>query len=190
MKPFLATIALLLLCWGASACGSSGTGTSQSAAGAPAANTSTVKKLDRDNDGDNNDDDWHVLAFGHPPDSTDEHAMVALVHDYYTAAVAADGRKACTLLTPFVAESVVESYGHTPTLAGKSCAVVMSKLFKHHHAELVRKVSTLKVMRIGIREASSLVALEVPSIQEARQVTLRRSGGRWTMLTLLDGNIE
>ena len=186
MKPVLAAILVLLLLAGATACGSgSGAATRASNGG-----QSVVKKRDRDNDGDNNDDDAKVLAFGQVPGAAEQKTITKLVNDYFAAAVAMDGRKGCALLTPLIAESVVESYGRSTNLRGSTCAEVVSKLYRLRHAELVRKVATLKVMRIGVEGNRSLVALEVPSIQEDRQVTLRNSGGKWTMLTLLDGNIE
>lgn len=180
---------LLLACLLASSCGSSGSGSS-AVGGRPTTAANAAVKKDRDNDSDNNDDDWHVLAFGQVPGATERQAITKLVDDYFAAALAGDGRRGCALLTPLIAESVVESYGSAQGMSGRTCAESISKMFRSHHAELARKVATLKVMRIGVQGTHSLVALEVPAVQEVRQVILRKVGSRWTMLSLLDGIVE
>lgn len=148
------------------------------------------RKKDRDNDEDNNNDDYHVLAFGKPAAPADDHAIRVLVTSYFAAAAAEDGRAACKMLTPFIAETVVEKWGHTGQLKGTTCAVVMTKLFKKNQALLAGKHATLQIGRVGVEGDRSLVALEFSSIHEARQITAHRAEGRWTMLTLLDGIIE
>jgi len=172
------------------ACGSGGGTNRVVDAAASTVVSSTTPKRDRDDDRDNNDDDWHVLQFGQVPVGAEKQAIETLVHDYFAAAVTASGRKACSLLAPFVAESVAESEGRSAALRGSTCAQVMTKLFELNHAELARKVPTLRVMRIGIQGTHSLVALDMPAIPIVHQVILRQVGGRWTMRSLLDGILE
>jgi hypothetical protein len=196
MKPLLTTFATILLCVGVSACGSSGRDSSRDAS-KPASPTGVAvtsgatHKNDRDNDGDNNDDDQHVLNFGQTASPADRQAIAALVTRYFAAAASENGKQACALLVPFIAESVVEKYGQTtPRLRGKTCAVVMSKLFKYSHRELVNKDATLQIMRVGVEGDRSLVVLNFPTIPEVRQITARRTGGSWRILYLLDGILE
>jgi hypothetical protein len=198
MKSPLTLLATALLGLGVAACGCSSKHTaSQGHANAATGGTSatassnfSTHKNDRDNDGDNNDDDEHVLDFGHAANAADSQTITALVRHYFAAAAAEDGATACSLLAPFIAESVVENYGRAPALRGKTCAAVMAKLFKHHHQELANKDATLKVIRVGVEGDKSLVALEFPTIPEVRQVTARRNGNAWKLLTLLDGILE
>jgi hypothetical protein len=195
MKIFLAILAVAILCIGAIGCGSSNSDTSQNASNTPATGGTSTKtgstpKNDRDNDGDNNDDDMHVLDFGHAANAADQRTITTLVTRYFAAAAAADGVRACSLLAPFIAESIAETYGHKPALRGKTCAVVMAKLFKLNHRELVNKNSSLKVMRVGVEGYKSLVALDFPSIPEVRQIIVRRGGKTWGILSLLDGILE
>lgn len=197
MKRLLALIATVLLGGGTAACGNSGEGkaardpsSAATLAGSTASVDTASRKKDRDNDEDNNDDDQHVLGFGRPADPADYRAISSLVRAYYAAAAKANGRKACALLTPFVAESVVEADGQSPALHGHSCAEVISKMFKLRRRELASKSATLRFMRVGVEGDRSLVALEFPRIPEARQITARRVGRRWTILDLLDGIFE
>lgn len=194
MKSLPALIATMLLGLGVCSCGGAGAdsaskGTSSSGIPVQTSDTSTVNN-DRDDDGDHNDDDQLVLGFGHVAYPAEDQAITTLVKRYYADAAAEDGRRACALLAPFIAESVVENYGHTAGLRGSSCTVVMAKLFKQHHSELVSKSATLKVMRVGVEEDKSLVAIEFPTVPVVRQITARRVGNTWTMLTLLDDNLE
>lgn len=152
--------------------------------------TTDAHRRDRDNDGDNNDDDQHVLDFGHVAGASDQRAITSLVQSYFAAAAAENGRAACALLTPFVAESVPENNGHSPQLRGSTCATVMTKLFAVNHRALTRKQADMKIVRIGVGGDKALVAIEFYSIPELRQTTARRVNGRWTELHLLDGIVE
>lgn len=145
---------------------------------------------DRDNDGDHNNDDQHVLAFGRLATGAESSAITALLTRYYAAAAGSNGARACTMLAPFIAETVAEQYGRNSGLHGRSCSTVLSKLFAHQHTSLLGKQATMRIMRIGVEENRSLVAIDFPSIPEVRQITVRRIDGHWTVLDLLDGIIE
>ena len=156
---------------------------------APPPNFSTHHN-DRDNDGDHNDDDGKVLYFGHAADAVDRQVSVALVTRYFTAAAAENGTAGCSMLAPFVAESVAEDDGQAPPLLGKTCHVVLSKLFKLHHQLLVEKHVTLRVIGVRVKGNRALAILDFPKIPEVRQMPERRIGGRWWLLDLLDGILE
>jgi hypothetical protein len=193
MRALSALLACALLGTAVSACGadSSRSTTTQSTSNAAAARqgASTALRKDHDEDFDNNEDDSYVLGFGHLADTPERQAITTLIRRYFAAAAGEDGAKACSLLTAFVAEDVVEQDRHT-ALEGKTCATVMSKLFVLDHRELLGKSANLKVIRIGILGARSRVTLEFPEIPVIRQITLRHEGARWTVLDLLDHLIE
>lgn len=184
------------LCLGA--CGNSNNDTfpqngSQALAGGiatTATSNTTTSKNDRDNDGDHNDDDEKVLYFGHRANMDDRRISVALVRRYFAAAASEDGAEACPLLAPFIAESVAERDGHAAPLRGKTCAGVMSKLFKLHHQLLTEKNATLKIMAIRVEGTRALAVLEFSTIPEVRQLTERRVGNTWKLITILDGILE
>jgi hypothetical protein len=87
---------------------------------APTASTATTApnfsthNNDRDNDGDHNEDDGKVLNDGHAAGALDRQSSIMLVTHYFAAAAAADGATGCSLLVPFVAESVPETVENTP----------------------------------------------------------------------------
>lgn len=202
MKTLFGPLAIALLGLGIAACGGSSRDTTSQGASNTAGGSATATaassvaptqgylKNDRDNDGDHNDDDAGVLLYGHAANAANGQTITALVTHYFAAAAAQDGARACSLLAPFIAESVAETYGHTPPLLGRTCAVVMSKLFKQHHGDLVNKNAALHVIRVGLEGNKGLVALYFPTIPEVRQIAVRRSGGTWKMLELLDGILE
>jgi hypothetical protein len=194
VKRLAALLAGMSLAIGLGACGGSAASTTarDTSSGNAAGDrvSSAPRKRDRDDDEDNNDDDYHILGFGHVANAPEKREITTLIDHYFSIAVARDGKGACALLTPFIAESVVEEDGDAPGLHGRSCAVVMSKLFTQHHQELVGKRAGLKVMRIGIEGDVSLVALAFSEIPVVREIILRRVGGRWTVRELLDGLME
>jgi hypothetical protein len=145
---------------------------------------------DRDGDTDHNDDDDVNLDYGHAPSRAERTEMVSLVRNYYSAAVAENGAKACALLAPFLAESVAEEYGHTVGVSGRTCATVVSKIFKLRHAELVVKNATLKLPDMRAEGDKGIAILEFPAIAEVRKVNERRVNGKWRMLNVLDTIIE
>jgi hypothetical protein len=192
----LGTLAIIALGLDLAACGNSSRVASSARANSSgnrsnyAPSNFSTHNNDRDNDGDHNDDDAGVLYFGHAAGPADERAAVALVTRYFAAAAAGDGAAGCRLLAPFIAESLAEEDGHSPRLRGTTCAVVLSKLFKLHHALLAEKHATLKVIGVRLEGARGLVIFDFPAIPEVRQITERRVGHSWRLLYQLDGILE
>ncbi len=141
MRSTARILAVALLGLGATSCAGGSTASRDSAtiasqhgsASTTAAPNFSTHKNDRDNDGDHNDDDEKVLHYGHAASPSDRRASVALVTRYFAVAAAENGAAACSMLVPFIAEAVAEQDGKSPPLLGKTCAVVMSKLFRLHH---------------------------------------------------------
>jgi hypothetical protein len=195
MKPLLVLLAVGLLWIGLAACGGSGTETTHDAGHTGAsvrkvATTSTPPKKDRDGDTDNNVDDYHVTSFGQVAGPADAHAITSLLLRYYATAAKEDGAKDCSLLTPFIEESLVEHDGHIPVLKGNTCAEVLTKLFKLNHRDILRERVNMKVGRIGVEGNRARVVLVFPAVPIIRTITMRRQGTRWTVLDTLDSNIE
>jgi len=185
MRSWLALVATALLSAGVCACGASSGPDGTAAAKRP------VPRADRDNDGDNNDDDGNVLYFGQAAGPSDRQALIALVTRYYTAAAAANGGTVCGLLAPFVAETVVETSGSSPALRGRSCAAVLTKLFKLQHSLLADKRATLQIGTVRVQGDRALVSLNFTKpIVETRQLTGRRIAGDWRLIDILDGIVE
>jgi hypothetical protein len=156
--------------------------------------TASTSKNDRDDDGDHNDDDGSVLNFGQAADAAEMRTLVTLVTDYFAAASTEDGAKACSLLMPFVAESVVENLSHDRGMSGKTCAAVMSKLFAQHHSELAAKSATLKfyAVRVEPNKALAVLSFSSPALPPEVRVLIERrdSSGNWRILMLLDEILE
>jgi hypothetical protein len=150
----------------------------------------THAKPDRDNDGDNNDDDNHVLHYGHAANAGDERALSTLVDRYYVASAAKNGAAVCAMLAPFLAESVPDTDGHSPRLRGTTCATVLSKLFALHHGAIAAKKATLKFVGFRIEGVRALTLMQFSSVHEVRQLIARKIDGRWRLLEPLDGIIE
>lgn len=109
---------------------------------APPAPVKTRSDSDRDNDIGAPGDDTNnsVLHFGHAANATDTQAITTLIKRYYTAALAENGAKACSMMYSTLAESVPEDYGQSPPgepyMRGTTCPAVLKLLFKHEHLQL------------------------------------------------------
>jgi hypothetical protein len=199
MRSLLTLPSIVLLGMGLGACGNAGkrtgrgSGLSFSAAAATIATTRVQLRLPTDSDEDNDNpgsgrydaDDSPVLRFGHAASAVEMRAISSLVRRYYAAGAAGDGASACSLLYSLLADSVVEEYAGSPGLRSKTCAEVLSKLFKQRHRELAGDVAALKttVVRVGGDRGLSLVRF---GATRERRVLLRRERGAWKMDVLLD----
>lgn len=177
-----AGLAVLLIFSG---CGSSRAASSRFSTG----NSNTIKR-DRDNDQDNNNDDGHVLNYGQPAIGDTRQAIASLVTNYYSASAHEKGQAACDLLVPVVAEALPEDYGHLPSLRGRKCGTVLTKLFAQHHHVLAGESTSLRFVAIRVGEGHALVVMSFANLPEVRQMTLRGTGTHWQILNVMDRILE
>jgi hypothetical protein len=175
----LVTVPLSL---GVAACGGAGATAKNSTA------SQTVKR-DRDNDADNNDDDAHILDYGHAPSATDREQLTSLVSRYYAAAAAEDGGKACSMLYPLLSETVAEEQNSTGSHR-TACATAVTKIFKQRHQLLVGDSNTLKFYLIRVGGEKALTLVSFATAPEVRQLLERRVDGTWKIAALLDTILE
>lgn len=154
---------------------------------------SVVLKDSADGDKDAaSDDDTLVLDYGHPASRSEEASIAAVVKEYYAAAAKENGRAACQLLYPIVAESVADTYGRPPApsaLRGKTCAVVMAKIFKQRHHTLAAESATLHVTSVHVGEEKALVVMSFGTTPEPRRIPVHRLGHAWRIMELLDSEM-
>jgi hypothetical protein len=209
MRPLLTLLVVTLLGAGVSACGGSGksassafnesssavaNGGAMASAGKSATRSPGGLHVDGDNDDDNptkslrDKDDRPPLPGSRPASAAERRVIARLVTGYYAAAAAADGVAACSRLYSIIAKAVPEDYGRPPgppALRGKTCAVVMSKLFKVRRRELEAKSATLEVKSVRVRGDRAVALLRFGKAPE-RRVLLRREFGVWKMTELFD----
>lgn len=126
-----------------------------------------------------------ILHYGRLAGAQDRAAVSALVKRYSAAAKAHDGAAACTMIYSPMAESVAEDYGQPPGPSyarGKTCAVVMSKLFLH--ADRRRPIAAPAAITVRVKGNQSYAILSYRHAA-ASYAPLRRERGRWKLTTLL-----
>jgi hypothetical protein len=129
-------------------------------------------------------DDGAIRGFGHAAIAPEEGASAALDTRYSGAAAASDGARACPLIYSTFEEAIPEDYGQPPGPAyarGKTCAVVMSKLFKHAHSQLA---GGFEVTGVRVKGGEARVLLGSRTVP-AGFVTVRRERGAWKIEALL-----
>jgi hypothetical protein len=211
MRPLVALLAVVLLSLSASACGASKNATSVSQTSstveapsnvAPTA-TTTSSSHEPNNENDNDDhrrlkvpvDDTNngtIRAYGHAASAADTRAVTSLLKRYYAIALAGEGAKACTMIVPSLVKAIPLDYGQfgAPYLHGaKTCAAVMSRLFKHEHRQLAAEIPHMKLLSLRLGGNQGLVLLGFGRMSE-RQITVIRPGGTWKLAVLLDGEVE
>jgi hypothetical protein len=190
MRPLLAPLAVVLLSTGAFACGGTNKNTGSTPSTTAPNGVSPVRNLEDDNDGDN--DNELVRSFAPEASAADTRTVTALVKRYYAAAYADDGATACSLLYTPLAKVIANEYGHSPdtqALHGKTCAAVLSKLFKQEHRRLAAEVAIMKVSTVRVSGNNGLVMLYFSGTRPERYFAVEREGGIWKMDTLLDNRL-
>jgi hypothetical protein len=149
---------------------------------------------DNDADGDNDykkenggyldGDDRSMTAYGHAASEADRRAISQLVERYYGAAATKDGAAGCAMIYSSFAASVPEDWGQSPGPAysrGKTCAVVMSKIFAHYHAQMSSPIRVTAV-RVEGDEGRALVG---SPLTPAVAIFVRREHGDWKINQLI-----
>ena len=182
MRSLLASLAMVLLSIGATACGRANR-TSESAGlvSRASSNATGPETSDAEEDRSHADSDDRVLHFGQVASAPDRRAVTMLLKGYYAAAAAGDGAAGCSLLYSTIAGTVVEDYGRSPgppALRGKSCAVVISKLFMQHRRQLAAQVATMQLTGVRVKNDQGLAFLNFGGLTN-RYMPVHREGGIW-----------
>jgi hypothetical protein len=163
---------------------------------ASAAGTATVHaQHDNDADGDNDSpskenksyrdkDDRAFTTWGLPADVRDERAVASLVKRYYGIAAVGDGAKACALTYVLFAEAIPEDYGQPPgppALRGKTCAEVLTKLFRLEQGKLVAENASIRVTGVRVRGNQGRALLGFATAP-ASYLQMHRERGVWRVV--------
>jgi hypothetical protein len=157
----------------------------------PAAEYNAVD-ADRDSDVEAADDDTEhnqLLPSSHPAREPERRAITTLLMRYYSAALAGDGAKGCSLLYSPFAESTPYTLGSGPDAPpyahGTTCPVVLDGVFKHFHSQLAAEAPKLSVGRVVISERHGLALLDFGPLPE-REMSVQREGRVWRLTTVID----
>jgi len=140
--------------------------------------------LDFDNDRNNangglrDTDDAPVAGFGRPANASQQSTIVGLVERYLAAVHADAGASACTMIYSLIVESIPEDYGQAPGPAyarGSTCAVVMTKLFRHAHSPPASAVRVVGVRVWGHKGYALLASAAMP----ASYIAVKRERSVW-----------
>lgn len=163
-----------------------------------AVSRASAKPLPGDGKGDDDYDDVYgsydndnsgVVSYGRSAGRTEKQAIVKLVERYYAAAAAADGGLGCALLFSRLAKAIPQEYGRPPGppgLRGRTCAVVMSKVFRQVHLQVTHDVAVLQVRGVRVEGHHALVLLRFGRLSEERAIAVEREGSVWKVDGLLD----
>ena len=128
-----------------------------------------------------------VTEYGQEASPADKQAITALVNRYYAAAAADDGATACSLIYSPLSESVAEDYGQAPapaSLAGTTCQVVMSKLFRQVPGQPSAVLATTEVTGVRVKGRKGYALLRSKTMPEG-DIPVERELGTWKIGTLI-----
>lgn len=193
MKTLMALLTMVLLSVSVGACGGTSKGVSSAVRPAPDAVAITgtpttsgsrgpkpirVRKAYANN---------QIRTYGHVAGATDRQAVTTLVKRYYATAVAGDGAKACTMIYSTLEEAVPNDYGKPPgrpELKGKTCAVVLSKLFRDRREQPTTDLTTIQVTGVRV-DGDRGFALLRSRTMPAGEIGVERETGEWKIDSLL-----
>jgi hypothetical protein len=196
VKPSLASLAIMLLSVGAAACGGANkaTGSASQASSnvaTTAAQTTTAstsaKPTATTAPRSGGESSLDALNYGHEASEPDRRAITALVKRYYAAAAADDGATACSLIYSTFEEAIPEDYGQPPgppNLRGKTCAVIMSKLFKQLPGEPPAVLAKTEVTGVSVRGRRGFARLH-SSAMHTGSIAVERERQTWKIQALI-----
>jgi hypothetical protein len=191
MKPSLALLAIMLLSISATACGgaSKATGSAPQASSNAATTGSSSTKPTGTSAANPEGEGAGTVKLKAPTEASapDRRAITALVKRYYAVAAADDGARACSLMYSTFAEGVPEDYGQPPgppNLRGKTCAVIMSKLFKQLPREPSAVLAKTEVTDVRVRGRWGFVQLH-SSAMPTGEISAERERGTWKIQGLI-----
>jgi hypothetical protein len=190
MKWLLASLVIVLLGLGVTACGVANKGvgsTSQtpSTAGAPGGAVTTIA-LEIPNFHEDKGDDREIYVYGHAASAADRQVVTAVVKRYYAAVAAGNGAAACSLLHARFAKAIPEEYGRAsgpPYLRGKTCRAIVSLVSKYYRSELTAAIEVTGVRVKGNYALALLRSNTLPFVY----TRLEREGAAWRIYALLGG---
>lgn len=184
MKQLLASVVAVALTLVAGACGGTGKNTNVASNAASGSSTATTPHATSPEAGP-------IVEYGHEASSADKQAITALVKRYYLAAAKDDGATACSLIYSPLSESVAEDYGQAPGpayLEGKTCAVVMAKLFRHLSGQSPSVLAATEVTGVRVKGRKGFALLRSAAIPEG-DIPVTRELGTWRVGTLIGGAV-
>jgi hypothetical protein len=156
--------------------------------GSPASSSGNDSDADSDSDSPtleskayHDSDDRADVTWGRRASASEARVATALVKRYYADAAAGDGAKACLLIYTLFAEAIPEDYGQPPgppALRGKSCAVVMTKLFAQEHERLLADSASMRVTGVRVLGNQGRVLLGFTTTP-ASYLLLHKQRGGW-----------
>lgn len=129
----------------------------------------------------------NISTFGHAATGAEKRAITALVRAYYAAAAADDGAKACSMIYSIFEEAIPEDYGQPPgppELRGTTCAVVLSKLFRHVPGQPPSVLAKTEVTGVRLRGRVGYAQLR-SSAMPAGEIGLEREHSSWKLSSLI-----
>jgi hypothetical protein len=161
-------------------------------------NDDLPKPRDVDNDADHGKgghfdaDDRAVLGFGRAASPADRRAIAALVERYYRVAAARDGARGCAMIVASLSKSLPEVLGGPAGLSylsGKTCAQVLTKVFRQNHRQMAVFATGLRVSAVRMRGREAIVVMTFRRLP-ARQLRVVREDGAWKIGALLDAELS
>jgi hypothetical protein len=127
------------------------------------------------------EDDKEVIAFGHRAKAAEQRQIGDLIARYYAAAASGEGAAGCSMLYSLFAEGIVEDQGEEDAHAhGKSCAEILSRLFRRYRRQLTAARRRLRLTEARVEGPRGYAVLDLgEGIPFA--MYLHRDSGRWTV---------
>jgi hypothetical protein len=155
---------------------------------------SFLKDFDHDSPGENprggrdKDDNPELPLLGHAPTAAEIPAIIGEAKRYFAVAASGDGRKACTMIVPSVAQAVALNFGRFGfpyARKAKTCQETATLIFKHLHHRLSTPVAAMNVLVNGEHAYVLLGSRTMPT----GFISLLRWHGAWLMDEPIGGDM-
>jgi hypothetical protein len=129
----------------------------------------------------------NVSTVAHGRDTSEAGKIAVLVARYYAAAARDDGALAYSMIYSMFEEAIAEDYGQPPGptyLRGKTCAVVMSKLFKHVPRQPPSVLAHTEITGVHVEGGRGYVQLKSSGMPRG-EIPVEREHRAWKVQSLI-----
>jgi hypothetical protein len=137
-------------------------------------------------------DEAHIFDFGNAADPATRRSMARVVRRYYAEAAAEHGQAACGLMASKLKSAVPRTYGEgsaPPALRGRTCASVMTKLFRRLHGRIGLESATLQTGLARVAHRVGYLVLGFGGERPMFYMPVRQENGAWKIAAVVENGV-
>jgi hypothetical protein len=132
--------------------------------------------------------DRSIQEYGSKAATGDAAAIAAVVKDYYAALAAADRSRACSLLAPRIAKTILSMLQRAPQLKGKGCEGVIAVILRTPTGRAKAAFDHVEVTGVRVKGDRAFALLRTGEMPHG-EIPMVREAGTWKIGALVGSGL-